>query len=382
MKQRAATLALALIASSLPSGGVAAQAPSPSPSFACTAARTPTEQAICHDPRLAMADSRMARLYAAAQVSAFGFGTANQRGDQLTWLHERAACDTPDRSIHATREDCLLTRYRQRNRDLAIAGLLTAPDLALATLREVDPQGAPLFAAIQTYAAAPAKADWSAPALVPRRAEIVTLLTPAFRTLQSKEEQAYGRSILTDLQVLGPEDALRSEANFAAAIKVLSTYIDGGFTPAVTMPCAAIVRHPGLIEATTAIYGSTLDNFVPRTDCETALPPLPRLSTLLARINVTWPRCEGTIRFAAYRGFGTAVDMARLGDRGAVAVLGDVGRGNALPLLRGVNRTMVDAAARELTAYYMQERHLAAAPAVKLAQDRMRLILQRGHTCD
>lgn len=382
MKQRAATFALALIASSLPSGGAAAQAPAPSPSFACTAARTPTEQAICHDPRLAMADSRMARLYAAAQVSAFGSGTANQRSDQLAWLRERAACDTPDPSIHATREDCLLVRYRQRNRDLAIAALLTAPVLALATLRELDPQGAPLFAAIQTYADAPAKTDWSAPALAPRRTEIITLLTPAFAALQGKEEQGYGRSILTDLHVASPEDALRSEASFAAAIKVLSTYVDGGFTPAVTMPCTAIVRHPGLIEATTAIYGSTLDNFVPRTDCETALPPLPRLGTLLTRIHATWPRCEGTIRFAAYRGFATAVDMARLGDRGVVEVLGDVGRGNALPLLRRVNRTMVDAAARELTAYYMQQRRLGAAPAAKLAQDRMRLILQRGHTCD
>ena len=148
------------------------------------------------------------------------------------------------------------------------------------------------------------------------------------------------------------------------------------------MPCAAIVRHPGLIEATTAISGSTLDNFVPRTDCETALPPLPQLATLLTRIHATWPRCEGTIRFAAYRGFATAVDMARLGDRGAIEVLGAVGRGNALPPLRGVSRTMVDVAARELTAYYMQERRLAAASAAKLAQDRMRLILQRGHTCD
>ncbi|MGC6547664.1 hypothetical protein ACP0HG_27050, partial [Escherichia coli] len=74
----------------------------------------------------------------------------------------------------------------------------------------------------------------------------------------------------------------RSDRHFAAFLNVLGPYLDEPRLSGAprTLPCAAIVRHPKLLEATGPAFGSTLDNFIFRNDCRDTLPPLPSLDAL------------------------------------------------------------------------------------------------------
>lgn len=351
----------------------------PGPSFDCALARGQIEPTICRDPRLAAADRLMAQFYANAKISALGSGPSAQPGEQRKWLRERQDCAKPAPQVW-TREECLLNAYDRRNRELAVANLFTNPDLSLATLKRLDPPFAPLLEAILLYASQPVASDWTSPALKGNRARLLGLLNPQFDRMRGEKELSFGGDILKAENINSVTDMLRSEVSFATGLKVIAAYNESD-SPPLVIPCTALIRHPKLAEATTPIFGSTLDNFVPRTDCVETLPPLPRLDALVDEINKGWPDCQGSIRFSAYVSYRNSSIDARLGsqiDRSKQTTP----RRPPMPRLRGLKSATTIAAVAELSAYYQRYFNLAPDKAQYNATEAIRSIVGSGHNCN
>lgn len=357
----------------LVAAAAAAALQAPRPSFDCSAAATPVEIDICREPKLAAADSLMGRLFGEARVSAFGEGPSGELAVQRRWLGSRsAACRKPERE---ERVECLLRLYKARNRDLAVAALFRQPSIALPALYELDPEGAPLVEAIYLYSGEGARADWKSKARAARRARIVGLLAPLVRRLAS-DEASYGREILASDGIRTAGDALASDESFNAFIRVSSAYVEGEPVPR-TFPCAAILRNPALIEASGSVFGSTLDAFILEPDCDETLPPTPGFDALVGRLVAGWPNCEGTIRFAGYRGFSQEVLNARLATGPAAASL----KPSPLPRRKGVSQADVKAAIADLAGYYRRYRRASPAEAPSLAAERVTAVMSAAQQC-
>lgn len=162
-----------------------AAAQSAGPSFDCARATTAVERAICGDPALVEADWTMGKLFAATRISAFGAGSSNMLPSQIAWLKQRKGCAAFDRTAYKSREECLLGWYESRNEALAIAALFAEPELALATLRKLDPELAPLYEAVLVYASHPESANWAGAAPAGERRHLLDLLRPQYALLQS-----------------------------------------------------------------------------------------------------------------------------------------------------------------------------------------------------
>lgn len=352
------------------------------PSFSCTDAKTAVERAVCASPSLSAADRAMAELYSMSKVSVFGKGPSSELAAQRAVLRDLARCDNPDSAVALP--DCIARVYAHRSNDLAIALAPTIPERALPSIRGNDPLFAPIIEAIALWSSEPRDADWSAPERGAKRARILALLAPATDImLTDRRDAPWGRDILRDgqdgLAVRLPADLFRSDRHFAFFLNALGPYLPDGmgdraFPFERNIPCAAIVRHPALLRATTSLFGSTLDNFVFRNDCEATTPPLPRLTALRYALNKGWPNCEGTIRFAAYRAATTAYDEARLGlaPHDKTAWVGQ---------RYGITAATLKAVRGELTAYYIAyfDRSLAAARA--MADDSLKNIFMTTHQC-
>ncbi len=281
-----------------------------SPSFDCSKAGTKTENFICSDPALSAADAKMAKLFALAQVSAFGKGTSNQLGMQRAWMKGRDGClslandkssEEGDKSVRA----CLMSNYRDRNGELTIAILLSHPKIALENLRADFPKMAPLYEALQLHMEK-----------APNRDRITALLEPYFVNMRDDPDKSYGNAVLVDIAA-SPAEAMTSDRKFASMMSIMSVYIsDSGDEAIVAFPCAAIVNRPEMISAAGAYFGSTLDNFLMQPDCEASLPAQPRLDALAIALGKFWKNDDcggGTIRFAFYRGYAQTVTSARIG---------------------------------------------------------------------
>lgn len=350
------------------------------PSFACAAATTPVEKAVCADPVLAGLDREMAQLFGIAKLSAFGSGPSNQLAAQRAALKTLRNCTNPGAEQPLAR--CLQRLYGVRTQQLAIAALISAPATALPILRRQDPAFAPILEAVQLWTEAPVDADWSATQRIPRRDRIAALLQPYLTALQTKDTQSFGNAILRDpgqdgIAVTNIKDIFRSDRHFAALLQVLGPYLGESEIPGMPrdLPCAAIVRHPALLAATGPVFGSTMDNFVLGNDCQASLPPLPLLEALQAKLYRGWPQCEGTIRFALYRGFAHDIDEARLG-RAKPA------KAKALPARKGATKADVAGVERELAAYYETYLHRTPAAAASSARDALAQILDDAQLCD
>lgn len=353
---------------------VAVRAEAAAPAFSCGAARTEVERTICAHPELAREDAAMARLYAAAKRGAGGDGQSNQGAVQLAWLRDRAVCEAFNRSAYANRAECLMSSYRERNIALATAALFADRDFALSQLRRLDPKSVPLVEALVRYADHLPGSRWTAPALADERGRIAALLREPFARLQREPMQGYGYAILKDsVPVL--DAAFASDTAFADTVATLAGYADGEQTP-IVMPCAALVRNPALTAMLTPRFGSTLDNFLPRTDCAAALPPMPAFEALQERISDTWPDCEGTIRFAAYRGYDAAVERARIGFEPVATA-----RPQPLRRLRGVPQQLVPQAVAALEQAYRLHGGLTPAQASATARLRVADMLAAAHSC-
>lgn len=353
------------------------------PSFSCAAARTQVERAICARSELAALDRTMADLFAVSKTSAFGTGPSNQLPAQRAALREIRACEKPDGA--QPREKCIATAYARRNAELAVAVLVARPDVALPVLRQLDPGVAPILEAVALWAAEPVDADWAAPQRAAAREKIATRLQPYMKALQTDESQSFGRSILTDpgpegIAVHGLDDLFVSDRHFAAFLNVLGPYLPELAADSLlsndrrTLPCAAIVRHPALLQATGSVFGSTMDNFVFDADCEQTLPPAPALDRLAGKLRARWPECDGTIRFAAYRDFETALQLARLGQSEHARDRSDDRR-------EGVMAADLDAARSELDGYYRNYLGKSAIAAQTMARDAISSVLSSAHEC-
>jgi len=348
-------LLTALVLLLLPAGRAGAA------SFDCALARTVIEIEICKDPVLSASDSLMGELYFQAKTSAFRSGPSNQLSVQRVWVKDRQDCLTPDKVGFKSVRACLRSRYDNRNHELAVATVMSDPPSGLKALDLLDPQAAPLYRAIWTYVRTPSD-----------KAALTRLLKPYFTRMESDEAQGYGRDILADEKILKAQDMLVSDHHFATGLKVISAYLEG---EPLTLPCEAALYQPGLLETVQPIFGSTLDNFIPRTDCAATLPPLPRFDALVAQIYRTWPECEGTIRFSAYRSFDAEVEAARISDGSGKL------RTKAAPRLKGVAPEAVTTATAELAEYYRLYRILPIAKGKAMAFSSVQTVLAAGHAC-
>lgn len=342
------------------------------PSFDCAAARTQDERAICADSDLAADDALMARLYARTRASAFGTGLSGEPDAQRTWLKQRDCKPTPGFS----RLECLRAAYQERNYRLATAIAVRDPALALPVLRKLDPQGAPLIEAVVSVALLSPGTSWTSPEMTALRPRLAQMLSVSAKQLFETGEWSFGRDILADGKITSLDHALASELSFASFIQVSSAYLTEGPVIPRPLPCEAIVRRPGLLAATEAVFGSTFDNFIVTTDCHVTLMPMPALDRLVAAINKDWPVCEGSIRFSAYRGYGWSIDAARLATGRAS------GRAKRMPVVKGVATGLVTAAIAELSKIYTSHHRATSAHAPALAREKLAAILGAAHNCN
>jgi uncharacterized protein len=353
-----------------------AQAPQQGPSFVCTAGQGVVESTICASAALSAADRLMAALYSVNKVSAFGSGPANQLETQRRAVKAMQDCAKPSgRSGQQSIAQCLEGAYDQRNEELAVGAVTRAPDLALPVIRRLDPGFAPLAEAIALWSSEPESTDWAAPRLAAKRQRILTVLRPIVTDLLTSEDKSFYRSVMS-LNVRRVEDVLAAPKNLAAVLNVLGPALaDDGRVNARAIPCAAIVGHPALLGATQSAFGATPDSFVFNSDCPITLPPLPALDALDGKLNKGWPRCDGTIRFAAYRMYNTSLDEARLGFAKHQPKA-------TLPPRRGVSAADVQAARTELAAYYIRYRGVAQAKAAQMALDALSGVLNTAQECE
>jgi uncharacterized protein len=256
------------------------------PSFSCV---TPTalEMLICADPVLADDDRRMAVLYAAARAGALGDGGSQVEHTQRAWLKSRnAACASGDVS------SCLSKEYDARLTELAVAALFQTPGAALAELKRQNQAAFPLYEAIYRYATLdePARSQTVAP-----------LIAPIFDTIHNKPWATPLRDIAD------AESAAASDHAFTTVLDVVSV---SDYT--VTLPCAAIVHRPGLIDALDSLYGGAIDGRLIQSDCDSTLPATPKLDHLLAEVVSAQSFCTGTIRFSLGRNYGMTLVKVRL----------------------------------------------------------------------
>lgn len=324
----------------------------------------------------------MATLYDLAKVSVFGKGPSDQLAAQRATVKAVAACGSANGQTALT--NCIAREYAHRNNDLAIALALRAPDRALPILRRNDPLFAPVIEAIGLWAAEPPDADWSKPERAEKRRQILALMAPAAAIMLTDKDPPWGGDLLRNGQqgvsIVKASDILRSDRHFAFFLNALGPYLPDGMGDRVdpfdrAIPCAAIVRHPALLGATESLFGSTLDNFVFLNDCGTTTPPLPQLARMSAQLNRSWPVCQGTIRFAAYRTAMTAYDEARLGQAPH--------NPDAWPRDRyGVNAATLQAVRAELTDYYVTYLDKTREAARVMADDSLKRIFATAHQCE
>ncbi len=356
-------------------------------SLSCAGARDAVAAAVCASPALSAAGREMAALYAVDRVSAFGAGPSNEAAAQRRALDEMRGC--AERAGREAVTRCLQRIEDRRSFELATAAVMRSPDLALPVLRRTDPAYAPVIEAVALWASEPVDADWSAPVRAGQRSRILALLGPAMGDLLTRDDETFGRQVLTDpagdgLAVKRVEDVLIDERHFARFLQVIGPYLkdsgpyleNGTVTrPNRPLPCAAVVRHPALLAATESIFGSTFDTFVFGTDCEQTLPPTPALTALVRRAAGGWPACGGTVRYAIVDSFATGVDAARLGR---------VAHGPKMahpPRPRGVGPGDIAAARRQLAGSYARYLGRSRAAAEALAADAVADILSGVHGC-
>jgi uncharacterized protein YecT (DUF1311 family) len=327
------------------------QADIASPSYACSAKNSPVERIICSDPKLAAEDRLMARFYELARVSAFGNGPSNQPAVQRDWLKSRdkTCVKSSDTS------ECLRATYAERNEALALAVLFSHPDLALPELRRVDPEAAPMFEAIYLFARSKTMSAAD-------RQRVIGLLQPYRETPGGWGE---------------PADAVKSDEAFAEFVGVRSAGV-GGETFRRAFPCAAVVRKPKLIEATEPRFGSNMDNFIFRSDCEDTLPPLPKFGTLVdKRISGLGDCGGGSIRFAYYLAFINATVAARLATPARLSKKAI----KPFPRRRNVSSADISAALDELAAYYVRYGRARAEQSRPLARQMIYKMLDEAWQC-
>jgi uncharacterized protein len=320
------------------------------PSFDCARARSPIETAICADPELAKRDRTLTALYRASLADALVRHASPELSLQRKWLAARDAKCAAEPN-HA----CLARSYDFRLADLAVAALFQAPDLALAELRRQDARRADLYEAVWRFATLD---DEDA-----RTRAVEPVIRPVFQALKGQPWSGPLQDVST------ARDIAASETDFATLIDVAGATEDYG----ITFPCTAILKRPGLIFALSGLYGNTLDGALGQSNCESVLPPLPKLDALEKAWSEAWdvahPDQTGSIRFLGFRDHARAVTAVRTHVLPAFDVPSAVdARRIGVPAFRAAHRELVQAARTELTLYYTEAFKLGPATAHRDAE--------------
>lgn len=353
MKAHSLAAVAALIATAVCCGpGSRAQTPAPTqsaPSFSCSSPGR-IEAAICADPELAESDLTMAQLYAAAQTDVFGAEPNGQRDLQRRWLKERDKFCGKDTGSWLN--SCLDGVYQMRLMDLAVASLFSSPDAAFAEINDQAPQLTPVYRAIYRYATIDDPSE---------RARVVgDLIEPIFKAYKADAGQV---DLLEG--VSSASAAAASDEAFASFLDAAVLVTDAPAGQRIVLPCAAFVRRPGLIDALSPRYGSTMDNFLPDSDCEAMTSPLPETDRLDQLAEKAQPYCSGTIRFFMWRERAMTLVEARLHRLEAIPRGGEHVAPAGEQQFRHAESRQVEAAANELAAYYARAFHLPAQVAAR-----------------
>ncbi len=320
------------------------------PSFNCAGAKD-VDAVVCKDAALSADDRRLSALYTAVRQSVFGAGPSQQQDVQRKWLkdlHADCAAGAFARTGSKTQRDCVADRYTQRLGDLAAAALIADHDGAMAVIRQTAPGDAAIYEAIYQYATID---DARA-----RAARVTQTLGPVYAGLSGDQKSAF-----TDNGgPASPAAAVVSDEAFGAFVDLT----DSEAGHAVSWPCAAMVKRPGLLGALGAVYGSNKDNFLPYADCEEMTPPgAAGFTDFMTQTLQAAPDCGGTIRFAGGREFyrmRTAALLHRPEQwaRFKAGVPDKVEKG-----FRARHAAAIAKARAALAAYYTQTFHLDAATA-------------------
>lgn len=318
----------------------------------------------------------MARLYSAARRSApLGAVGNNHVASQRRWLTARAGCERQSGAAGSRLRDCLVSQYRSRILELAIASAYTDRTLALTVLRQRDPVGAPLVEALLVYAGHPAGDGWSLPERRAERNRITTLLRAPLGTLQREPDHGLGAELLSDEGVRTVDDVFRSDQHFAQTLKVLAVFLEVANSP-LRIPCEAVILRPALMVIEAPMFGSSRDSFIPTTDCADALPAAPQLDRLDTAIRSGWPRCEGTIGSMAYASYKASVTAALIG-----MPVTSRPSSRVMPRRAGVSMQTIEAAQMELVERYRRYRSYPDATASATARERLFDLLSAAHAC-
>lgn len=334
----------------------ASQQVAPSPSFECAKAKSPIDTTICTDRTLAERDQVLAALYAKAQVSALGVGRSSALEGQREWLKSRNGCGGPKI------KNCLLRQYNTRIATLAVSTLFSDPKVSIAELNRQDPSDGAIYGAIFRYATIAGVQD--------RAHAVEPLIAGRFSVVAA---QAPG-GLLDDIP--NTAAALKSDKTFGLYLNAASLEGSDRRSAPLTLPCAALLRRPGLIDALHAYYGSTLDNFLVADDCSGALPSIPALDALSKAAWKAVPDCDGTIRFAGYREASLTETAARLNRWDVWADRLKQPASAREARFRAKHTPMLKAASDELAGYYVAYFHLSQNDAAQRAQGGIEAILR------
>ncbi|WP_454725588.1 MULTISPECIES: hypothetical protein [Cupriavidus] len=251
----------------------------PASSASCAVGSNVIKATICGDPELAERERTMEILLAASRLDVSGRGVSQQQALQQKWLREREkACSK------GNIRQCVLGRYEWRLQELAVAALFRAPAPALAEMRRTTPDSASIYEAIYRYATIESDQE---------RAEVVgQLIAPALTKIRSNPNS----QIPTGDDA--PAELAKSDSGLSGFLQAASM-VDHD----LTLPCSAIARRPGLIDALDPYFGGRGDSYLIRSDCLTMTPSMPAVEKLKRAAIAVQPECLGSIRFALEREF-------------------------------------------------------------------------------
>jgi uncharacterized protein len=249
------------------------------------------EAAICADPALSADDRRLAALYVAAKPGVLGTGSSQLTAQRRFLKDLQTGCGQGAWKIpygpHSLRE-CVAQNYHDRLEALAIADLFTIHDIALRELATQDPETASIDEAIYQYATI------QDPAL--RTSKVAAIIAPVFDQVRVHPAQVFnGQHIAPFVDVRLEDiataaDAASSDDGFSRFLYTASNWYvpAAGHPHGLVIPCAALIRRPGLLDA----FG---ERFAPGVDCDVMLPSTPRLDALITAAGKAQPPCGGTI---------------------------------------------------------------------------------------
>ncbi len=327
-----------------------AHADTSGPSFSCAGA-TDIPAVICKDPGLSAADRRMTLLYGTVHQDVVRYAPSQQQTRQRAWLKDlNTACASGAWAKRAkTQAACITERYNDRLAELAISALLSQHDLAMAEIKRATPDDDATYEAIYQYA--------TIDAAQPRATKVAQTLTPVFAAFTADVKER-----ITGLDGAGtPAQAVASDKAFATFVALANT--EGGHT--VTWPCAVLLKRPGLLAGMGAMYGSSMDNQLPDSDCAIMAPKLDGAEALVHAAVVAAPECDGTIRFAGYREL-YRLDIAMLLHRPDQWGTNEASQPDSNEAaFRRKNATAIVANRKALSAYYAKAFHIDAATALR-----------------